>query len=206
MKLGIETTPTRRLLYQVGLVTGDGSAAAHLAWAKGKSREFDIVSAQAQAAAFGGRMHEAVELYQRARDLAFARGLNGTASGLAVHIAWTNALYLTPKETAASVKRLIGQDKPEADTPGLPRFRAPAALALAGLVNEAQALVAGTGSELSRGHIGSNSADTLHASRDRAQPIQARMRRSRHSVLRRRRSWVPWRGSCRCFCVVKRTC
>ena len=143
MKLGIETTPTRRLLYQLGLLTGDGSAAAHLAWAKGKAREFDLISAQAQAAAFGGRVGEAVDLYQRARDLALARGLNGTASGFAVHIAWTDALYRAPKEAAANVKRLIGQDKADADVPGLPRFRAAAALGLVGLIAEAQALASG---------------------------------------------------------------
>jgi hypothetical protein len=89
-------------------------------------------------------MREAVDLYQRARDLALARGLNGTASGFAVHMAWTDALYLGPREAAANVKRLIGQDKSEADVPGLPRFRTAAALALAGLVGEAQALVSGT--------------------------------------------------------------
>ena len=143
VKLGIETTPTRRLLYQLGLLTGDGSAAAHLAWAKGKAREFDVISAQAQAAAFGGRVGEAVDLYQRARDLALARGLNGTASGFAVHIAWTDALYRAPKEAAANVKRLIGQDKADADVPGLPRFRAAAALGLVGLIAEAQALAGG---------------------------------------------------------------
>ena len=140
VKLGIETTPTRRLLYQLGLLTGDGSAAAQLAWAKGKAREFDLISAQAQAAAFGGRVGEAVDLYQRARDMALARGLNGTASGFAVHIAWTDALYRAPKEAAANVKRLIGQDKADADVPGLPRFRAAAALGLVGLIAEAQAL------------------------------------------------------------------
>ena len=140
VKLGVETTPTRRLLYQLGLVTGDGSAASHLAWAKGKAREFDLISAQAQAAAFGGRVGEAVDLYQRATDLALARGLNGTASGFAVHIAWTDALYRAPKEAAANVKRLIGQGKGDTDVPGLPRFRAAAALGLVGLIAEAHAL------------------------------------------------------------------
>ena len=139
VKLGIETTPTRRLLYQVGLITGDGSAAAHLAWAKGKPREFDLVSAQAQAFAFGGRLRESMDLYQRARDLAIARGLNGTASGFVVHMAWTDALYLSPKGAAVSMKRLIAPNK-EVDVPGLPRFRSAAALALAGLVPEAQAI------------------------------------------------------------------
>ena len=77
---------------------GDGSAAAHLAWAKGKPREFDLVSAQAQAAAFqrpaprGGRRSISAPT-----DMAVARGLRGTASGYAAHLAWTEALYRDPR-------------------------------------------------------------------------------------------------------------
>jgi tetratricopeptide (TPR) repeat protein len=142
VKLGVETTPTRRLLYQIGLMTGDPSAAAHLAWAKGKPREFDLVSAQAQAAAFDGRLHQAAELYDRAIDLALARGLKGTASGYSAHLAWTNALYRV-KDAAATVKRIIARVDDEADAPGtVPRFRAGAALGLSGAVSEAQALLA----------------------------------------------------------------
>jgi eukaryotic-like serine/threonine-protein kinase len=143
VKLGIETTPTRRLLYQIGLVLGDGSADAHLAWAKSKPREFDLISAQAQAAAFHGRLREAVELYQRASDIAVARGLSGTASGYAAHLAWTEALYRAPAATAEHIRAVIGRIESEADAPGtVPRFRAGAAYGLAGLTGEAQALVA----------------------------------------------------------------
>jgi eukaryotic-like serine/threonine-protein kinase len=142
VKLRVETTPTRRLLYQIGLMTGDRSAAAHLAWAKDKPREFDLVSAQAQAAAFSGRMREASELYERASDLALARGLNGTASGYGAHLAWTTALYGT-KDAAANVRRIIARVDDEADAPGtVPRFRAGAAFGLSGAISEAQALVA----------------------------------------------------------------
>ena len=143
VKLGIETTPTRRVLYQLGLLTGDGSAAAHLAWAKGKPREFDLVSAQAQVAAFGGQMREAVDLYQRARDLAQARGLDDAAAGFVSHIAWTMALYQR-KEAGASVRHLLGEEKHGNDVPGLPRFRSAVAYGLVGLTAEAQALIAAT--------------------------------------------------------------
>jgi eukaryotic-like serine/threonine-protein kinase len=140
--LGVETTPTRRLLYQIGLVLGDGSAAAHLAWAKGKPREFDLVSAQAQAAAFGGRLHESSALYDRAIDLALARGLKGTASGYAAHLAWTAALF-GGADSSDRVKRIIARLDAEADAPGtVPRFRAGVALGLSGAVPDAQALVA----------------------------------------------------------------
>ena len=142
VKLGVETTPTRRLLYQLGLMSGDGSGAAHLAWANGKPREFDLISAQAQAAAFGGRMREAAELYERAIDLALARGLKGTAAGYGAHLAWTKALS-REKDVATNVRRIIGRVDDEADAPGtVPRFRAGTALGLSGAVSEAQALVA----------------------------------------------------------------
>ena len=144
VKLGVETTPTRRLLYQLGVVAGDGSAATHVAWAKSKPREFDLVSAEAQAAAYAGRLHEAIELYQRAADIALSRGLAGTASGYAAHLAWTEALYRDPQAPADRIRSAIARIDAEVDSPGtLPRFRASAALGLAGFVPEAQTLVSG---------------------------------------------------------------
>ena len=142
VKLGVETTPTRRLLYQLGLVAGDGSAAAHLAWAKSKPREFDLVSAEAQAAAFEGRLRDAGTLYQHAIDIALARGLSGTASGYAAHLAWTEALYRDPHAPAHHIKRVIARSDAETESPGtIPRFRAAAAFGLAGMVEEAHSLI-----------------------------------------------------------------
>jgi len=142
VQLGVETTPTRRLLYQLGLVAGDGSAAAHLAWAKGKPREFDLVSAEAQTAAFEGRLRDAAALYQRAIDIALARGLRGTASGYAAHLAWTEALYRDRHATADDIKRVIVRSDADTESPGtVPRFRAAAAFGLAGMVEEAQSLI-----------------------------------------------------------------
>ena len=142
VKLGVETTPTRRLLYQIGVITGDGSAAAHVEWAKDRPREFDLVSAQAQVAAYEGRLVEASELYRRAIDMALARNLRGTASGYAAHLAWTEALYRNPADAAASVRRALALADTDADGPGtIPRFRSAAALAMSGLSAEALALV-----------------------------------------------------------------
>jgi tetratricopeptide (TPR) repeat protein/predicted Ser/Thr protein kinase len=143
VKLGIETTPTRRLLYQIGLMLGDGTADAHLIWAKGKPREFDLVSAQAQAASFRGRLHEATDLYQRAIDLAVARGLSGTASGYAAQQAWTEAISRDPRQAVPQIRATLGRIESEADAPGtVPRFRAGVAYALAGLTSEAQGIAA----------------------------------------------------------------
>jgi eukaryotic-like serine/threonine-protein kinase len=140
--LGVETTPTRRLLYQLGIGLGDGSAAQHLEWARNRPREFDLVSAQAQAAAFHGRLREAVELYERAADMAVARGLRGTASGYVAHLAWTEALFADSHQVRERVTRIMGRMGTDADSSGtVPRFRAGAAFALAGLTNEAQTLL-----------------------------------------------------------------
>ncbi len=136
---GVETTPTRRSLYQLGLLLGDGSAAKHLAWAKDRPREFDLVSAQAQVAAYEGRMREASELYRRAADMAVARGLRGTASGYSAQLAWTEALYRDRDQ--AGELRIPSLDEND-DSPGtVPRFRAAAALAMNGQTAEALALV-----------------------------------------------------------------
>jgi tetratricopeptide (TPR) repeat protein len=139
--LKVETTPTRRTLYQLGMLAADGSAAAHLAWAKDRPREFDLVSAEAQVAAFEGRLRESGELYRRAIDMALARGLRGTASGYAAQLAWTEALLRETARTDA-VQRALALVDGDSDGPGtIPRFRAAAALATVGAASEALSLV-----------------------------------------------------------------
>jgi serine/threonine protein kinase/tetratricopeptide (TPR) repeat protein len=143
VKLGVETTPTRRLLYQIGVLTGDGSAATHLAWAKDRPREFDLVSAQAQVAAYEGRAKDAGEWFRRASEMAIARNLRGTASGYAAQLAWTEALYRTGADATARVRRTLTSNDSDTDGPGtIPRFRAAAALAITGLGAEAIPIVA----------------------------------------------------------------
>jgi tetratricopeptide (TPR) repeat protein/predicted Ser/Thr protein kinase len=140
--LKVETTPTRRLLYQLGVLAGDGSAAEHLQWAKDRPREFDLVSAQAQVAAYEGRLEESGELYRRAIDMAVARELQGTASGYAAQLAWTEALFRDRAHAIDSVKRALALVVEDTDGPGtIPRFRAAAALAIAGAGTDALSLV-----------------------------------------------------------------
>ena len=143
VRLGVATSPTRRLLYQLAVLTGDGSAGAQITWSKERSREFDIVAAQAEVAGFEGRMRDAADLYRRAADLATARGLKGTAFGHIAHLAWMEALYREPREAAERVRRIMALANEEWEsTATVPRFRAAAALGLAGLVADAQAVVA----------------------------------------------------------------
>jgi tetratricopeptide (TPR) repeat protein len=68
--------------------------------------------------------------------------LKGTASGYVAHLAWTEALYRDPHEAAARVRQIMSSADTESDgTASVPRFRAAAALGLAGLTADAQALV-----------------------------------------------------------------
>ncbi|HET7699092.1 MAG TPA: protein kinase [Vicinamibacterales bacterium] len=139
--LGVETSPTRRLLYHLAVLAGDGSAETHVAWSKDRPREFDIVSARAEVAGYEGRVREASDLYRRAADIATARGLKGTASGYLAHIAWMEALYGERRHAADRVSRIIAAAEDIESRATIPRFRAAAALGLVGLVAEAQALV-----------------------------------------------------------------
>jgi serine/threonine protein kinase/tetratricopeptide (TPR) repeat protein len=145
VKLGIATTPTRRLLFQVGTLTGDGSAAAQVEWSKSQSREYDIVSARAQVAAFQGKLHEASQLFGQAADMATSRGLSGTASGYWAHLALTEALYGDRKRTPQRVREIVARTASAAESPGtVPRFRAAVALGLVGLTSEAHEIVVTT--------------------------------------------------------------
>jgi tetratricopeptide (TPR) repeat protein len=142
VSLGVATTPTRRLLYQLGVLAGDGSETAQVEWAKGRPREFDLISAQAQVAAYRGQLRLATELYTDAADRALARGLDGTASGFEAHLAWTEALYGNPATSARRVREILLRTSERVAGPGVvPRFRLAAALALAGLSQEAHEIV-----------------------------------------------------------------
>jgi tetratricopeptide (TPR) repeat protein len=140
---GVATVPTRRLLYQLGMLSGDGSAQQQLEWAKDQPREFDFVSAQAQIAAYEGRLRAAGELYRRAVDMAMARGFMGTASGHAAHFAWAEALLHTDPGVAERVQRILAISGSDVDEGAatIPRFRAAAALAVVGLSADATTLV-----------------------------------------------------------------
>ena len=142
VKLEVATAPTRRLLYQLGIMMNDGSAAAQIEWSKSVPREYDLISAQAQVASFEGRLRDAETLYGRAADLATARSLSGTASGFWAHLAMTEAFYEDPRRASERVRTIVARTASAAESPGtIPRFRAAVALGLAGLGTEARELV-----------------------------------------------------------------
>ena len=91
---GVATAPTRRLVYQLAVLRGDAAAAAaQLEWAKGNPRGFDLVAAEAQVAAFEGRLARAGELYRTSVALAERRSLRETGRSYTAHEAITRALY-----------------------------------------------------------------------------------------------------------------
>jgi tetratricopeptide (TPR) repeat protein len=142
--LGIETLPTRRLLYQLALIAGDERAAARqLEWARNNSREFDMVGARAQAAGFAGRVREARTLYEEAARMAERAGLPDVGRG---HLVWatsTELAYGNASRASQEARRILTRE-PSYD----PRARAALALATTGSTAEAEAIAL----ELARAH------------------------------------------------------
>ncbi len=105
---GIETLPTRRLLYQLAVQRGDAAdAAKHLAVVRGRSREFDMLGAQAQMAIFAGKLAEAERLYAAAESGARAAGLTEIADGYIVQAGLMNALLGARDEAIAFARRVL---------------------------------------------------------------------------------------------------
>jgi tetratricopeptide (TPR) repeat protein len=135
--LGIETVPTRRLLYQLAELEGDAAAAQrHLEWARPRSRGFDLTGAQAQVMAFRGRVADAHRLFQQTIDEANRSQLAQIGSGYAAQAAMTDAFY---GYMAPAIARARGVP---ANTTYEPQLRAATALALAGATGEAERWVA----------------------------------------------------------------
>jgi tetratricopeptide (TPR) repeat protein len=132
-----ETLPTRRLLYQIAVMDGDTEAARrHLEWGIGRSREFDLTGAEAQVAAFKGRLSRARDLYDRTEAMARSHELPQVAAGYDAQAIWTELLYGNVARAAADARALVA-----AKPTHVPLLRAAAALALAGDAAEAERIV-----------------------------------------------------------------
>jgi len=104
---GIETLPTRRLLYQLAVQRGDmADAARHLLVVRGRSREFDMLGAQAQMAVFAGKLIEAEQLYTLAESGARTAGLTEIADGYVVQAALMHA-FVGAHEAAIPLARRV---------------------------------------------------------------------------------------------------
>jgi eukaryotic-like serine/threonine-protein kinase len=144
LALGIETLPTRRLLYQLAVMAADQQAAAlHVDWARNNSREFDMVGARAQAAGFAGRLGEMRELYEETVHMAERANLPDVATG---HLAWATSMelaYGNLSRASQQARRVLAR-YPSYD----PKLRAAVALAATGSTAEAEGIAA----ELARAH------------------------------------------------------
>jgi tRNA A-37 threonylcarbamoyl transferase component Bud32/tetratricopeptide (TPR) repeat protein len=110
---GIETVPTRRLLYQLAVLEGDeAAAAAHLAAVRGRDREFDLVGARAQVAAFEGRRAEARRLYAVTETMARSGRLAELADGYALQAGWMEVGLGDPVSARTRVTPLLAARDP----------------------------------------------------------------------------------------------
>jgi serine/threonine protein kinase/tetratricopeptide (TPR) repeat protein len=133
----LETVPMRRLLYQVTTLLGDAAAAQQqVAWAATRQRGFDVLGAQAQDAAFHGRLIEARRLFAQTMAAAEGQRFAQITSGYYAWSAVTEAL-LGDRALALTQAR----DVARTSTAPEPALRAAVALALAGVPDEADAVV-----------------------------------------------------------------
>ena len=133
----LETVPMRRVLYQVALLLGDPVAAQQqVEWASSRQRGFDIVGAQAQQAAFHGRLDEARGLFNQVLAATAEQRFTQVASGYLAWSAVTEAL-LGDRTRALAQAREVARTA----TAPEPALRAAMALALAGVADEAAAVV-----------------------------------------------------------------
>ncbi len=133
MARGVATAPTRRLAYQLAVLRGDAAAAAaQLEWAKGTPREYDMVAAEAQVAAFEGRLARAGELHRSSVALAERRSLREAGRGYTAHEAITRALYGQGAEALALVRGVLNPSDGQAPLDTVPRLRVLTVLGLTG--------------------------------------------------------------------------
>lgn len=134
VELRIETLPTRRLLFQLAVLAGDEEAAARqLDWARGNSREFDMVGVRAQVAGCAGGVREARRLYEETARMAERANLPNVATG---HLAWSTAMeqvYGYTNRAAQGARRILAR-KPSYDH----NLRAALTLAETGSAAEAE--------------------------------------------------------------------
>jgi DNA-binding winged helix-turn-helix (wHTH) protein/tetratricopeptide (TPR) repeat protein len=130
----IETLPTRRLLYELAILAGENDVAArHVEWARDRPREFEIVGARAQLAAYSGKVVEARQLYEEAARMAEQRNLADVGTN---HLAWATHMefvYGNVERANQQARRVLAR-KPSYD----PQLRVALTLAMTGSADEAE--------------------------------------------------------------------
>src|SRR5262249_32773267 len=132
----VETLPTRCLLYQLAVLKGDEAAVCrHVEWARDKPREFDMVAARAQVAAWSGRVGESRLLYEDAARMAELRNLVDVGTSYLAWATWMDLAFGNVERAQHEARRVLARN-PSHD----PRLRAALVLAMTGASREALAI------------------------------------------------------------------
>jgi DNA-binding winged helix-turn-helix (wHTH) protein/tetratricopeptide (TPR) repeat protein len=134
VKRNIETLPTRRLLYELAIIAGENDVAArHVEWARDRPREFEIVGARAQLAAYSGKVSEARQLCEETVRMAEQRNLADVGTN---HLAWATHMefvYGNGERANEQAFRVLARN-PSYD----PQLRVALTLAMTGSADEAE--------------------------------------------------------------------
>ena len=135
--MNIETLPTRRLLYQLAIMSGDLSAASlHVEWGRDRPREFEIVAAQAQVAGCSGKLRVARELFDETARMTDLRNLSDVGTNHLSSAAWMEMAYGNTTEALQIARRVLAR-KPSYD----PCLRVALTLSACGCDDEAETIV-----------------------------------------------------------------
>jgi DNA-binding winged helix-turn-helix (wHTH) protein/tetratricopeptide (TPR) repeat protein len=134
--LNIETLPTRRLLYQLAVLAADEEAAnRHLDWSRDQPREYDVIGARAQVAAYFGKVRESRQLYEQAALMSERRNLSDVGTNHLAWATWMELAYGNIPRGRQEARRVLARN-PSYD----PRLRAALTLALTGNPDDAKAI------------------------------------------------------------------
>jgi serine/threonine protein kinase/Flp pilus assembly protein TadD len=128
---------THIVLYLIAFIQGDAAAMEREAqWAAGKPREHNMLAAEADAAAFSGKLERAREIRRRAVEVAQRANLKETAAGIAARLAMTEAVFGSSRQAREQAAAALAVARSRNTLP-----RAATTLALAGDVAQAQQLI-----------------------------------------------------------------
>src|SRR5438094_7624979 len=135
--LKLDNMGDHRDLYVMAFLEGETSGMQREAdWAKGKTNEFEMLEAVAEAAAFSGKLQKAREIYAQAIESARRGKFEENAAGITARQATTEALVGNDTQVRAGVLAALALDRSQATL-----FFAGLAQAMAGDTRQAAAVV-----------------------------------------------------------------
>ncbi len=135
--LKLDNMGDHRDLYVMAFLEGETSGMQREAdWAKGKTNEFEMLEAVAEAAAFSGKLQKAREIYAQAIESARRGKFEESAAGITARQAATEGLVGNETQARATAQEALAMDRSRATA-----FFAGLALAMAGDTRQAAAVV-----------------------------------------------------------------